>query len=145
MNVKQYLETLFNEGEHICLATDIEDTAVRDRDDWIIKPDHKWVSINPYKKYSRRNKRNVIAYRNFVVECDDIDTKTQADLVSELGMPYSTCTHSGNKSLHYVIALEDGYETEKEWRFACMWLFKIFKEADDALKYPSAFTRPPGS
>jgi hypothetical protein len=58
-------------------------------------------------------------------------------------MPYSTCVHSGGKSLHFILALEEDVGAAEYERLA-KWLLNIVDKADQSVKNPSRLSRFPG-
>lgn len=100
------------------------------------------VALNPIK--GLRNDGNVTAYRNFLVEMDNFDLKSQLEYINNLKMPYSGVVFSGNKSLHFLIALKDDLGSEKKYRTISEWILNIVSLADRVTKNASRSIRIPG-
>lgn len=153
---KKFLDLLFNEGETICVtsgnygAHSIEQSEIGpvinlktpNKQFTISEDDIQLVGINPIKGFKTDN--NVTAYRNFMLELDDGTIAQQIKYIKDSGIPYSACVFSGNKSMHYVIALTQGY-SESIWRFVNQWILNILKAADQQNKSPSRGVRFPGN
>ena len=62
-------------------------------------------SLNPIKGF--RKDENVYKYRNFLLELDVGDIKSQVDFIHQMGIPYSAMIFSVNKSCHTLISLSE--------------------------------------
>ena len=100
------------------------------------------VSLNPIKGF--RNDQNCTAFRNFLVEVDYGSLKEQLEYIKRMGLPYSACIFSGNKSLHFLVSLKEDVPNEKIWRMLAEWILNIVTLADDKTKNPSRGIRVPG-
>lgn len=102
--------------------------------------------INPIKSYSDLKYENISEFRNFLVEFDSARLSTQERWVAESGMPYSLKTFSGNKSYHYIIALDSSIELQEYRQLAAIILEFIFRgKADESCKNPNRLSRTPGA
>jgi hypothetical protein len=101
------------------------------------------VALNPISGF--RTDKNVTAFRSFLIEMDEGDLLEQKKYIESLNMPYSICTFSGNKSLHYGIVLDDDLPSEKFWKFINQWILNIVTKADQQTKNPSRSIRFPGN
>lgn len=101
------------------------------------------VALNPIKGY--RNDLNCTAYRNFLIELDFGPLAQQKAYVEKLGMPYSACIFSGNKSLHFLISLDTDLPSETVYRHFSDWLRNIMTMADQNTINPSRSIRIPGA
>lgn len=101
------------------------------------------AAINPI--YGFREDSNCIAFRNFMVEMDSGSLPEQKAYVNARGMPYSACIFSGNKSLHYLISVDQDIPSEKTWRMFAEWILNIMTAADPLTKNPSRSIRIPGA
>jgi len=157
---KKFLNTLFDEGEEICISHDgyaykslpqksldgpitliSNNPKVKSRS--INEDDITLVAINPIT--GPRNDLSVTAYRSFLVECDEGSLAEQFQYVEESGMPYSVCVFSGNKSLHFGIVLDEPIPHESTWRSINQWILNIMDRADQQTKNPSRSIRFPGN
>jgi len=155
----QFLNLMFNPDEHVCISPDkygyhsIEQNTIGD-DIYLVSPnpdvetkkisenDIISVAINPIKGF--RQDRFVTAYRSFMVELDTGGLHQQSQYIDSLGMPYSACIFSGNKSLHYAIVL--GYGLPKSaWKHTAQWILNVVTQADQQVKNPSRAIRFPGN
>jgi len=98
-------------------------------------------SINPTE--GRRSDQNVTAFRSFLVEIDDGSFSSQMEYVKKMGMPYSVCIFSGNKSLHFGIVLEEDLPSIDYWKFICQWILNVMSFADQQTKNPTRGIRFP--
>ncbi len=157
---KQFLDLLFNPDETICVShnqygyhsiqqdeiekeirlispkEDVRDRYVRERDLLL-------TAINPINGF--RDDKSVTAYRSFLVELDDGSLPSQKAYIDGLGLPYSICIFSGNKSLHYGIVLKEDLVNESVWRMVNQWILNILTKADQQVKNPSRSIRFPGN
>jgi hypothetical protein len=100
-------------------------------------------ALNPIKGW--RDDDNCTAYRNFLVELDFGLLAAQRAYIERLGMPFSACVFSGNKSLHYLISLDTDLPSENVYRHFSEWILKIVNLADQNTKNPSRSIRVPGA
>lgn len=136
------LEILFDLKEFIVLGGTAYDIEACQFEGVVQSPEkYQYVALNPLKENTTRADRNVAAYRNFLVEFDELPLEEQLPYVLSKGLPFSTQTFSGNKSYHFVISLEEPVATKKEYDALVRWLYKALPEADQSCKNPSRFTR----
>lgn len=107
--------------------------------------DTVFFSINLLRE--SRKDSNVVDLRNFLIELDqkDMTIEQQRSYIKALGMPYTTCTYSGNKSCHYIISLADPLPDRETYDFYARWLHNAVALADHSTKNPSRFSRFPGA
>ena len=153
-----FLELLFNPGETICVTDckggyhSVEQSAM-DSEVVLISPKEGkkprkttpdriiQVCINPIKGWSRD--KDVTAYRTFLIELDEGSLPEQMKYIEDIGLPYSVCVFSGNKSLHFGITLDKDLLTEAHWKFTNEWILNILTKADQQCKNPSRKIRFP--
>lgn len=158
---KQFLELFYNPGEHICVSHNGYGYHSISQEEFIgglftqkspnldIKPEDVTdssvvlASINPIKGF--RRDENVTAYRSFMVEMDDGTLAEQKQYIEELGLPYSICVFSGNKSLHFGIVLDEDLPNYEIWRDIAEWILNIASKADPMTKNPTRSIRFPGN
>jgi len=157
---KDFLDLLFDPGETICISPNIYGyhsvgQEELDKDILLISPSEKvdnntikeedinLIAMNPINGF--RNDKNVTAYRTFLVELDDGTAKEQRDYIESIGMPYSVCVFSGNKSLHYGITVDKAFISESRWRTLAQWILNIVSKADPLTKNPSRSIRFPNN
>jgi len=153
---RQFLDLLFNEGEPICItsgkygAHSIEQSEIGpeiqlrtpEKEFIISEDDIQLVGVNPINGFKRDE--NVTAYRNFMIELDDGSIQEQIKYIEKSGLPYSASIYSGNKSMHYAVAVTQGYN-ESIWRFINQWILNVLRAADQQNKSPSRGIRFPGN
>lgn len=113
----------------------------------------EYVSINAMKKGSTRSGSNVTKLRTFLFEMDEdingntISQRDQGDLIIRSGMPWSTCTFSGSKSLHFLITLQEPLKDRPIYTAYFLAIQEVLKKygakIDSACKDPGRFTRAP--
>lgn len=102
----------------------------------------RWACVNPLKKGTTRATKNISEFRNFVIEFDDIPIEHQTTLVSRMGLPFSTAVYSGNKSIHFVIALTEAVTQGKYAELATHLKYAV-RNCDKACLEPARLTRCP--
>jgi len=90
------------------------------------------VALNPIQGF--RNDADCTAYRNFLVEMDTGAIDEQLEYVKRYEIPYSAAIFSGNKSIHFVISLDQDLPSEKIYRFFSEWILNIITLADPNFK-----------
>jgi len=104
----------------------------------------EFFCINPLIEQGPMTLDNVACYRNILVECDKYSIETQFEYVTRsIDMPYTTCTYSGGKSLHFVIRLADGCKDEQEYNEMARMVFAVVKRCDTVNVNPNRLTRLP--
>jgi|SRR5581483_10813918 len=101
------------------------------------------VALNPIKGY--RLDQHCTAFRNFLIEVDYGPLKEQKAYIDKLGLPYSACVFSGNKSLHFLVSLDTDLPSEKVYRLFSEWIRAIYTAADQNTINPSRSIRIPGA
>lgn len=138
---KKFLNLFFNSGEEICFSPNKYAYPSRSQEDFD-EEKTVLVAINPIK--GQRNDENVIAYRTFMVECDDGNIASQYKYIEDSGFPYSYCCFSGNKSLHFALVLDHDVPSSHIYRHTYQWILNILIKADQQTKNPSRSVRFPG-
>lgn len=138
-----WCRTLFRPGEWVCGALDAygANSMPVER----LDHDYQFFCINPLKPGARRKDENVAVYRNFLLEIDKLPLAEQEPAIAALGVPYTSITYSGGKSLHIIISLEEPCKTEKEYRDLGLRLMAAVPICDPTTKNPSRLSRTPGS
>lgn len=137
--MEEYLPALFEPNEMVCSADNPYETAIKSQED--VRNDECYITLNAIRGDATRSDKSVSSLRNFLVEFDDLVLDSQLDYVREVGMPFTTCVFSGNKSFHFVISLTEPLETRAEYDQLVRWLYAAVPEADPSCKNPSRFTR----
>jgi len=160
--LSQFLNTLFNTEEAICLAKDAKGTKVYSLKDKSYFDQFNYYSINPLyldrdkcatqiyhdKKKGRRADINCSTFRNILIEIDSIPVDSQLDFIDKTGLPFTAATYSGSKSIHFIISLENELDSEEDYRRIVARLYKAFElkypgVIDPANKNPSRLSRLP--
>jgi hypothetical protein len=100
-------------------------------------------ALNPIRGF--REDLNCTAFRNFLVEVDYGPLPEQLAYVRKIGLPYSACIFSGNKSLHFLVSLDTDLPSENVYRHFSEWILNIVSLADNKTKNPSRSIRLPGA
>jgi hypothetical protein len=155
------LDMLFREGEEVCVSPDsfgyhsislssldygtIELVSPSTNvDDKIIDTSEiKLIAINPTKGF--RRDENVTEHRNFLVEIDDMPLADQLKYADGMGLPYSICVFSGNKSMHFAICLETPLPSYKMYYYYATWILAVMSKADQKTKNPTRSIRFAGA
>ena len=141
---KAWIDTLFNSGEYTCMGHRFENKTFPVSK---IAESHEYVSINPMKKGTTRKGVNVTEFRNFLFEMDKYNKKEQAALIKRSKLPWSTVVDSGNKSLHFIIALDQDLGDRSMYtayfKAINTVLTKYGADIDEGCKDPGRFTRAP--
>jgi hypothetical protein len=163
MNSNQidFLKLLFEKDEGVCVShnkyawlsvpiSDLHENKIllvshrEDIDDVPIKTDMiNMIAINPVAVGERRMDLNVTAFRSFLVELDYGRLSEQKRYVEDIGMPYSVCVYSGNKSLHFGIVLEDPLPSLSMYKIVSRWILNIMEKADKQTLNPTRSIRFP--
>ena len=142
--IKAWKDTLFNPGEFTCMGHRFENKTYPVEE--LLKT-HEYCSINPMKKGTTRKGINVTRFSNFLFEMDQFSKKEQAELIKRSKLPWSAAIDSGNKSLHFILALHEdlGERSLYTAYFKAIneVLLKYGANIDDGCKDPGRFTRAP--
>ncbi len=159
-NAFRLFNLLFDEGETVCVSPDQYGYESISQDNLLLKTveltsnvkktvkiipttDLKLVAINPISGV--RDDSNCTAYRNFLVEIDDGSLAAQKEYIDALGVPYSAAVFSGNKSIHFAIALNESLPSIEIYRFYASWILRVVSKADQNTKNPSRSIRIAGA
>lgn len=104
--------------------------------------------INPVNKCNERKNENIAAFRHVLVEYDDIPIEEQIDRYIKSGMPISSITRSGGKSVHALVRIDaesaDEYSA-RVWRLYTILEQMFGSKPDPANKNPSRLSRLAGA
>ena len=161
-NVIKFFKLLFDKSTlSTCFAQQPKGTSISKIKDAFKYPFPEFISINeingtedtnPTMSYHatdkpRRSDKNVVCFRNILIECDNMPLQDQLNKVKELDMPYSTCVFSGGKSYHYIISLETPLENKSQYNKLVLLLYKTLQNqglpVDKQNKNPSRLSRCP--
>jgi len=169
-----YLETLFNEGEHVGFVTNdvwqdkegrwmpgkgyfdrtakqlIKELQKHPDDIGAVIGDWKdecgaWVRFNPVDGKGVKND-NITRFTYALVESDEMPIPEQDALYRKLQLPIACLVHSGSKSLHAIIRVNA--TNAKEYRNRVEYLYDFLAKnkfkVDRANRNPSRLSRMPG-
>lgn len=141
------LEEVLTKSEVTLVPT--EDSCAKRNLEWIPEnfdssPTDKLtlVSLNPVKGF--REDINVTAYRSFLIEMDYGPLAQQLAYAKAMGMPYSAVVFSGNKSLHFLITLDQDLPSYEVYYHMAEWILGTMTMADPNTKNPTRSIRIPG-
>lgn len=100
------------------------------------------VALNPIKGW--RQDMSCTAYRSFLVEMDYGPIEDQMKYAKQIGLPYSAAIFSGNKSIHFLITLDQDLPSYEVYYHLAEWILNIATMADPNTKNPSRSIRIPG-
>lgn len=155
INTKAFINTLFDPYQKSCytkLANGRFLSKFPKKTDlfFCINALHPELDLNPTKEYHapdkpRRADHNVICFRNFLLEIDDIPVEEQQELLKSRNLPYTSAVYSGSKSVHFIISLKEPLKDINEYRHLALRLHALIPEADPTSKNPSRLSRLPNS
>lgn len=139
-----FLNTLFDDDDQIFVGPDLYSGVVLNKKD--IVPE-QYFCINACGE--DRKKANIKKFRNFLIEIDEIpgtkEPMPHRDQILLIGkkykVPYSTYVDSGNKSIHFIISLEEPLDGIEEYEFVADWIKNIVIEADRSVLVPEKLSR----
>ena len=161
MKMNKYIAAvIFDEGQSTCFASSAKGTKVfpithdfkQLPQFFTINAIHASVDANPSMEYHaedipRRADHNVICFRNLLLECDTIPIDEQLEIAERIKLPFSIATHSGGKSVHFIISLKEPCANIGEYRelitkvqSACI---SAGLPVDTSTKNPSRLSRTP--
>jgi hypothetical protein len=130
---------IFNDDDYIIQQEEVEMIALaRSIKKW--NNQKQFFSINPvYDFGDDRKGRNVKSLKNFLFESDTLSLEEQKALFKKHKDIISMATFSGNKSIHFIIQVEDEPETKEEYRYVWKLLQKKYfpyadKQCNDCLR-----------
>jgi len=116
MTQEKFLNSLFDAGQQTCFSPDargIEVTTQPGKHDlfFCINALNPALDANPTEPWHRvdlprRADHNVICFRNFLLEIDNMPIEQQVEHVRNL-VPVTAIVFSGKKSYHFIISLTE--------------------------------------
>lgn len=151
-DTQKFLNTLFDEGEFSCFTESAHGYRVSSgprKEDlfFCINPLHPTQDFNPTKDWHstnlpRRADHNVTAYRNLLIELDNVPLDQQIDYVRDK-VPVSTIVYSGGKSYHFIVSLVEPLADIKTYKQTWNRIHQLLPEIDRSCKNPSRLSRLP--
>lgn len=133
----KYIDVLFDKEDKKCFGSNIWDIQLSDSP----SPSTEFVSLNPLN--GTRRTSNVAIFRNILIELDKGSIDSQLAYIAKIGLPHSTLTFSGGKSIHCIISLQTPAKDLEEYRRLVELVYTAYdkKKLDGSCKDPSRFTR----
>jgi len=144
INISEALKVLFDPDETAAFGNSKYDVSNIYSPFLSIGREPIFYSLNPIETGTRKCDANVSAYRNFLMEMDSVPLEEQMDKMDLLKVPYSVAIGSGNKSIHFVLCLQENLSHEK-WEHLNNWIHKALPFIDHNTKAESVWTRYPES
>lgn len=95
----------------------------------------------------RHQDKAVSCFRNILIECDEGALEWQYLAIKGSGLPYSLCTYSGSKSLHFIVSLENPMPDAESYAELVQTIYVILQAKgitiDTTCRNPSRLTRTP--
>mgnify|MGYP003638575518 CR=1 FL=1 len=163
MTTEDFYKILFDEGEQTVFGHNIYETkpTVINKISSAEKEKHQFFVINPIIKQKTRSIAGVQHFRNFMFEIDEdhegnvVSIEKQQEMITESQLPWTTCTYSGGKSLHWIVSMacpvDDAVQYRIWWKMMETILNRTAKKLghdlvfDKNVKDPSRFSRQPNS
>ena len=150
--LERWVSTVFNQGEATCMGHKFENKVFKVEK--LYFPESEYVSINPMVFGKTRSGSNVTKFRTFLIEIDkdingnDVPKKAQIEqVIKNARMPWSTMTDSGNRSVHFLLSLEEPLKDRPVYTAYFLAIQAALKKynivIDQACKDPGRFTRAP--
>lgn len=138
-----FIEALFEPNE-LVYAGHIK--GVKPRPAAHVTAEFEFICINPLT--GPRNQQHVGAYRNILVESDKLPVDAQLGAARDVGLPFTTAVHSGNKSIHFILRLDEPCSGADDYRMLVGRLYKWLNRqgfpVDGACKNPTRLSRNAG-
>ncbi|MBX9766965.1 MAG: hypothetical protein K2X47_06820 [Bdellovibrionales bacterium] len=137
-DLQTLLSLIFDEDETVCSSSTVFATPSKSQSE--VSAEDAFLTINPVKGFRRL--ADVTAFRSFLVEIDpkgwdQVDAheqkrllEWQTEYIRRSGLPYSASIFSGNKSIHFLVVLDEPFQNHDEYKFHFRWLSNILGEVD---------------
>ncbi len=141
--ITKFWDVLFDKNERTCFTSDVYGTTIYTpyMDNYGETMNLQFFCINPLM--IMRKDSSVTSFRNILIEIDKMPIGMQELYIDRIGMPYSTCTFSGNKSMHFIISLEEPCKDIKEYKALVKRVLDKVEYADKSTSNPSRLSRTP--
>lgn len=154
MTQQKFLSTLFDADQATCFSPDAKGTEVTLAPNpgdifFCINSLNSTLDANPSEPWHRvdlprRADHNVICFRNFLLEIDNMPIEQQIQYVRDR-VPVTAITFSGKKSYHFIISLTEPLPDYDSYMKFSRGLHRLLGPAiDPATKNPSRLSRLPG-
>lgn len=132
------LAALFNQDDIVALKQDLTSLPSYE------PSGQQFFCINPLKQPGKLVTENIAQYRNILIEMDSGTLEEQWLKIETSLLPWTTCTYSGGKSLHFIICIEEGVDDLRYYNN----LARIISEAlgaDTSTTNPNRLSRLAGA
>lgn len=144
VETREFLTTLFRPGELVCHAPDTYWTGAEPLEQVLEQEPLEFIGVNPLVQ-GPRSTDNVASLRNFIFEFDSIPLEEQLAVLQSRGVPYSTLTFSGGKSLHAVIALDEPVKDVAAYKLLHKTIRYVLWQTDASTSNPDRLIRLAGA
>lgn len=146
------LELLFDSHETVCSSPTVY--ASHSKSQFDVSTDDAFLTVNPINGF--RRVADVTSFRSFLVEVDPKGWDQlnehersrlldwQRSYIDRSGLPVSACIFSGNKSLHYLVVLDEPFRDNEDHKFHFRWIANVLEEVDVQAGNAIAGVRVPG-
>lgn len=138
---RQIFYNLFDEFESTCFGNIPQVTYTQEVPLVGASTLGEFVCINPLN--GPRCDANVQTYRNILLEFDEGPLEDQIATIMNSGLPFTTLTYSGNKSMHVIISLETPCPDRASYDKLVSRIYSRFPNCDKSCKNPSRLSRNP--
>ena len=148
-----FFDAVFNEEESVCFDNSECKNIFSVPYQIGYKEINAFFSINPL--IGKRRDANIKAFRNMLFEWDKdrnevkIPLEEQIRIVEGIELPFLTMLYSGNKSMHYIVSVEEGFENKETYDGYWRAIYNVirshqYETPDTSCKNVSRFSRCPG-
>lgn len=142
--LKQFLNILFDAEDKVFVGPDLYSGSVIEKENIT---SGQFFCLNACEV--GRKKCDIKKFRNFLIEIDKdpvtqlpMPRREQAILIHQkYKVPYSTVVSSGNKSLHFIISLEEPLDNMEDYQLIASWIKNIVVETDASVLVPEKLSR----
>lgn len=142
--LQDFINLLFDEGDKVFIGQDLFSGSVVSKNE---ARSGQFFCLNACD--NGRKKSDIRKFRNFLVEIDKIpgtdEPMSRRDQIllihQKYGVPFSTAVSSGNKSIHFIISLEEPLDNLEDYQYIAKWIKNIISEADSSVLVPEKLSR----
>lgn len=141
--MSRFWHVLFDPEDHTCYARHMGDklaSPIANRNADAIS-----FSINALTPGTTRASLSVSKFRSFLLEFDKGTPQEQLDYLKNMKCPFTSIVHSGGKSYHVIVTLEEPLKDLATYNNISRWLHSIMSRSDQVAIDPSRMSRIPGA
>jgi hypothetical protein len=142
-DLENFWHTLFDPEDHTCFARTFADrdaSPIASRNSDAIS-----FSINALTPGMTRASLSVSKFRSFLLEFDEGTPREQLEYLKMMQCPFTSVVHSGGKSCHVILTLDEPLEDLAAYNFVTRWLHSVISFSDQNAIDPSRMSRIPGA